>query len=137
MFEDMGVRDKEALDASDMIYRKWIKLALRKRTVVGWAVEFEKEVAGSGCLWLQPALPNPEGETKLLRPYLFSMFTEPEFRRKGVASSIVREAVEWCRRNGYPHVVLHGSKKGRGLYAKHGFTRTWEMRRQLKIGRVR
>jgi len=137
MFEDMGVHDIEALDAADSAYRKWIKLALMKRVVVGWIVEVGGEIAGSCCLWLQPALPNPEGETRLHRPYLFSMFTEPQFRRKGVASSIVRQAVEWCRKNGYPRLTLHASKKGRGLYAKYGFTRTWEMRRQIKIGRVK
>jgi GNAT superfamily N-acetyltransferase len=134
MFEDMGVLNLKALDASDIVYRKWIKLALSKMAVIGWIVEVRKQVAGSGCIWLQPVLPKPEGETGLVRPYLFSMYTEPQFRRMGIASRIVRQVAVWCRRNGYPRVILHTSKKGRSLYRKHGFARSWEMRRELKVG---
>ena len=132
MFEDMGVTDRRTLNASDTVYRKWIKQALSRKTVVGWVAEAEGQVAGSGLIWLQASLPTPGGETKLVRPYLFSMFTEPDFRRMGVASLIVREAIAWCKRNRYPRIILHASVKGRGLYRKHGFTRTWEMRRRLK-----
>jgi GNAT superfamily N-acetyltransferase len=134
MFEDMRVGNRRALDASDAVYRKWIKLALRRGTVVGWLAEVRGQVAASGCIWLQPALPNPERQTPLIRPYLFSMYTEPQFRRMGVASRIVREAIAWSQRNGYPCIILHASKKGRGLYRKHGFTRGWEMGRKLKVG---
>ena len=133
MFEDMGVTDFRALNASDSVYRKWIKEAFSKRVVVGWVAEVQGQVAGSGLIWLQSSLPNPEGETKLVRPYLFSMFTEPVFRRKGVASLIMREAIAWCKRNRYPRIILHASEKGRSLYRKHGFTRTWEMKRRIKI----
>jgi GNAT superfamily N-acetyltransferase len=134
MFEDMGERNRQALATSDVVFRKWVKIALRKKTIVGWIVEVKGRVAGSGCVWLQPALPSPQRETRLVRPYLFSMFTEPEFRRAGVASRIVSEAIMWCKDNGYQSMLLHASKKARGLYRKHGFTRTWEMKRPLKIG---
>ena len=134
MFEDMGERNRQALVTSDVVFRKWVKIALRKKTIVGWIVEVKGRVAGSGCVWLQPALPSPQRETRLVRPYLFSMFTEPEFRRAGVASRIVSEAIMWCKDNGYQSMLLHASKNARGLYRKHGFTRTWEMKRQLKIG---
>jgi GNAT superfamily N-acetyltransferase len=66
-----------------------------------------------------------------MEPYLFSMFTEPRFRRKGVASRILKEAIRWSRKNGYGRILLHASKKGRRLYGENGFTRTWEMRLEL------
>jgi GNAT superfamily N-acetyltransferase len=133
MFEDMREGNRRALDASDAIYRKWIKLAIRRGTVFGWIVVRGQAVA-SGCVWLQPDLPSPERQTILVRRYLFSMYTEPQFRRMGVASRIVREDIAWSQRNGYPHIALHASKKGRGLYREYGFTRGWEMSRKLRVG---
>ncbi len=61
-----------------------------------------------------------------------SMFTEPSFRGKGVASAIVKVAVEWARVNGYASVRLHASEMGQGVYERLGFERlVWLMR--LKI----
>ena len=73
----------------------------------------------------------------MVRPYLFSMYTEPEFRRRGVASLIVRESVEWCKKNGFPSMRLHASKKGRALYRKYGFARAWEMEQWFKVTNVK
>ncbi len=56
-----------------------------------------------------------------------SMFTEPWFRGKGVASRIVKESVAWCKENGFSWVVLHASRMGRRLYPGLGFRRSWEM----------
>jgi GNAT superfamily N-acetyltransferase len=137
MFEDMGAHNLSALYAFGLVYRKWIRHALRHLTVVGWIAEVDGQLAGSGCIWLQPSLPNPHGETKLVRPYLFSMYTEPEFRRRGVASLIVRESVEWCKKNGFPSMRLHASKKGRALYRKYGFARAWEMEQWFKVTNVK
>ena len=61
-----------------------------------------------------------------------SMFTEPSFRGKGVASGIVKAAVEWSRVNGYQLVMLHASEMGRGVYERLGFERLWQMRLKLE-----
>ncbi len=80
---------------------------------------------------MQPIQPHPKGR-KRRQPYLMSMFTEPSFRGRGVASAIVDAAVEWSRVNGYPFVLLHASEMGRGVYERLGFERLWEMRLKLK-----
>ena len=131
MWEDIGFKNKPALDYADSAYRRWVKSALRNKTLQGWIAETKQgDAAGGGCVWLQPMEPVPYHK-RLVQPYLLSMYTEPQFRRKGVASRIVAEAVNWCKKNGYPRLTLHASRKGRSLYRKHGFIRTWEMRRQL------
>jgi GNAT superfamily N-acetyltransferase len=61
-----------------------------------------------------------------------SMYTEPEFRRKGFATLIVKEAMSWARRNGYARMSLHASKAGRSVYDKLGWERSWEMRVDLE-----
>jgi len=40
--------------------------------------------------------------------------------------------LEWCRKNQFLQLRLHASEMGRKVYLKHGFERTWEMRRRIK-----
>ncbi len=87
-------------------------------------------------MWLQPIQPNPK-RTDMLQPYLLSMYTEPEFRRRGVASMVVSKAIEWCGKKGYGRLMLHASEMGRSVYKKFGFRRTWEMRLDLEQSSAR
>jgi GNAT superfamily N-acetyltransferase len=132
MWEDLGVRKKLVLDEADRVYAKWVKSGFRNGRLLGWIAETKEGVlAGSGCIWLRPAQPRPNLNVQI-QPYLLSIYTEPPFRRKGVASRVVKEAIKWCNKNGYSRLALHASRYGRGLYRKHGFTRSWEMRLELE-----
>jgi GNAT superfamily N-acetyltransferase len=132
MWKDLGIAEGSALDEADRAYRRWAKSRFRNGQLLGWIVETKSGVtAGSGCLWLQPTQPRPN-RRKQVQPYLLSMYTDQYQRRKGVASGILREAIGWCRSNGYSRLTLHASRNGRELYRKHGFNRSWEMKLNLE-----
>jgi GNAT superfamily N-acetyltransferase len=59
------------------------------------------------------------------------MYTDPGFRGKGLATSIVKSAEDWSRENGYYTITLHASKMGRKLYSELGWKRGWEMYKEL------
>jgi GNAT superfamily N-acetyltransferase len=144
MWRDLGVKEKRELDRADKVYERWARSRMKNETLHGWIAESGGRVLGGGCLWLQSVQPRPmsnvwpqplrgkAGPDLMLVPYLLSMYTEPGSRGLGVASGVVGMAVEWCRTNGYPQLRLHASKMGRKVYLKHGFERTWEMRRRIK-----
>lgn len=88
------------------------------------------KAAGSGGVWIRDEPPKP-GKKGTKLPYLISMYTEREYRRKGVASMVVEEAIRWSRENGFYRISLHSSAYGRGIYEKHGFSGTNEMRLNL------
>lgn len=131
MWESMGERDRLALDKGDRVYRQWARQRMKTKRFLGFIAEDEKgrEVA-SGCIWLRPMQPRPGYPFRPV-PYLLSMYTEPGYRRCGLGTQIVREAVQWCKDHGYPRLMLHASRQGRELYGKLGFSRTWEMRIKL------
>ncbi len=132
MWEDMGIRNKAALDEADQVYRRWARTRLKDGTLLGWVAETQNgTIAGGGCLWLQPIQPRP-GYNKGLQPYLLSMYTKPGFRGRGVASQVVRAAVYWTGRHGYPTLRLHASDMGRDVYRRLGFKRAWEMKLDLQ-----
>jgi GNAT superfamily N-acetyltransferase len=132
MWTDMGVTDQLRLQRADRAYKRWTRTRLRNHQLLGWLVENrDGKVAGGGCLWLQPIQPGPN-HTGMTQPYLLSMYTSPEFRRRGVASMVVGQAIEWCKRRGYSRLRLHASEMGRPVYRQFGFKRGWEMRLDLE-----
>ena len=131
MWFDMGYKNKAELDAADRVYRRWAKSRLKTGELVGFIVESADQIAGSGCLWLQPRLPVP-GFAGGFQPYLLSMYTEHAFRGKGVATKIVKESIRWAKAKGFLRMTLHASDMGRSIYEKLGFKQTWEMKLELK-----
>lgn len=130
----MGERDAQRLDAADRVYRRWARARLKTGTLVGWVAETpSRKIVAGGCLWLQPVQPRP-GFPGGGQPYLLSLSTDPAHRGRGLARRIVQEAVRWAKKNGYPRMTLHASREGRRIYARLGFSRTWEMRLDLRKG---
>ncbi|HEY6238854.1 MAG TPA: GNAT family N-acetyltransferase, partial [Thermoplasmata archaeon] len=109
MWSDIGGFDPGAIRREAVAYRRWISRRLGTRRFLGWiAATRDGEVVGSGCVWVVEALPRP-GEPQRWRPYILSMYTDPAFLGRGVASSIVRAAVAWARARGFSRITLHGS----------------------------
>ena len=90
----------------------------------------EEQIVGSCCIWIREQPPLPI--SKFLEvPYLMSLYTEREFRRKGVASLIIETAITWCRAHGYNRVNLDASEAGKSLYETFGFKPGYGMRLEL------
>ena len=131
MWKALGIRDKEQHVKGDRVYKRWARARLKNHELIAWVVKSsDGRVAGGGCVWLEPVQPRPH-RVSMVQPYLLSMYTEPGFRRRGVASMVVKEAIAWCRKNKYERLMLHASVMGRKVYHKLGFRRTWEMRLDL------
>ena len=131
MWKALGVRNNELHEKGDRVYKRWARARLKNHQLMAWVVKSaDGRMAGGGCVWLQPIQPRPR-RTSMVQPYLLSMYTEPDFRRRGVASMVVKEAIKWCRKKGYERLMLHASMMGRGVYRRLGFKRTWEMRLDL------
>jgi GNAT superfamily N-acetyltransferase len=128
MLEEMMKRPtKEELRVHDESYRLWAKEMMKRRLLHGYVVTTVRgKPAASGCVWLREVQPSP-GHPHGMVPYVLSMYTQPEFRRKGLASMIIEEAMKWGRKHGHYKIILHASLTGRKVYSKLGWKRTWEM----------
>ena len=129
VFESMGYKPPQ-LRELDHDYRSWARRRLLNGTLIGWIAENQSgSVVGGTVLWLRKgarALP-----TSGVQPYLTSMYTEPTYRQRGVASLLVREAIKWTRSHGYTSILIHSSDMARSFYPRFGFKRTWEMECEL------
>ncbi len=138
MWEEIGGRTARDLDRADGVYRRWARREMAGGKFLGLlAVDPIGRAAASGVLWIAPAHPRPGRFARLTTPTIMSMYTDPAFRRLGLASRIVTWMVAWARARGYARIYLNASTMGRPVYAKLGFVSGNEMRLDLQAPRGR
>ena len=131
MFTDMGHTDTSGLDAMDAAFAPYVQRALADGSYRGWlAVTSEgRVVAGGGLITHEwPATPR-NADTQ--HAYILNMYTEPEYRKRGITRCILNAILDCCRAEGLHSVSLHASEFGRPLYISVGFEPTNEMRLKL------
>jgi GNAT superfamily N-acetyltransferase len=131
MFTDMGDHDVAALDEMERAAQAIFTEALRTGTYRGWFVEDDGRVVAGGGVLLVSFQPSPR-EPRPTRPYIINVYTEPGYRRRGLARRLMEEMVAWCRAQGYSGVSLHAADAARSLYESMGFAPTNEMRLVLR-----
>lgn len=126
MFVDAGWPDDERMRAMSAAFRPWVTAKLQANQYFGWlALDRERVVAGIGMMAIDWP-PHPR-HLEPLRGYLLNVFTEPTYRRRGIARRLVVRAVEEAKERGLHLVTLHATPMGKPLYAELGFAGTNEM----------
>ena len=100
---------------------------------VGWlatpADQPELVVGGAG-LQLQRILPRPVDDVTIgegRQGTIVNVFTEPEWRRRGIAGLLMQEIINWSKTEKIDRLILHASDDGRPVYEKLGFKESNEM----------
>jgi GNAT superfamily N-acetyltransferase len=88
-----------------------------------WSV-WIAESAGiaAGTIWLQwiEKIPNPVAELEW-HGYITNLYVREQFRGRELGSSLLKAALEACRKRGVDAVILWPTPRSRSLYARHGF----------------
>ncbi|MGD0212181.1 MAG: GNAT family N-acetyltransferase [Terriglobales bacterium] len=128
MFRDMGEGTAEELDRMVEVAGPWLARALADDSYRHWlAVDGSGRVCGGGGVLLGPWPANPK-DPCMERAVILNVYTEPEFRKRGIARQIMLTILGWIKERGLRSVNLHASDEGRALYEKLGFSATNEMR---------
>jgi GNAT superfamily N-acetyltransferase len=138
MFQDMGYVPDQLFDSFRAKSEARLGEVLASHEYIGWLASHadapEKIIAGAG-LQLRQTLPQPvaasNGYIRIAdgrQAILLNVFTEPEWRRRGVAALLIEKAFAWAREQRLDTLVLHASDEARRLYERLGFVATNEMR---------
>jgi GNAT superfamily N-acetyltransferase len=114
----------------DAITRQYLATRMAQDKAAAWILLENQQPVACAAVSILPCVPAP-GRLDMEYPLLHSVFTLPEYRRKGYARRLVGQALEWCRQRGFSAVDLHASKAGEPLYRALGFQPTGEMRLHL------
>jgi GNAT superfamily N-acetyltransferase len=128
MFAEMGIGDPSTYPVYASEFESFASQAMAAGTFQAWLAETASgEIISGGAVMIVPWPANPK-DRKQQRVFLLNVFTEPEFRRRGIARSLVQTIADWCRGHGFGSVFLHASDAGRPLYHSMGFQPTSELR---------
>lgn len=125
LFAEMRIRQlreegaAETLDLMPALLRYYDK-HLTDGTFVSWLAVCEGTIIGaSGMSFVEkpPYYSNPTGKIGLLS----SMYTHPDYRRKGIARALLDRVVAEARKAGCGAVWITASEMGVLLYTSYGF----------------
>ena len=127
MFHEMGAGTVAELDQMVEIVSPWLAAALSDGSYRGWLAEHAGTVVAGGGFLVYPWPAGPK-DPHNRRVTIFNVYTEPEYRKRGLARQLMLLMMEWLKGDGFQSVVLHASDAGRPLYEALGFSSTNEMR---------
>lgn len=135
MHSEIRSRTKEEMRVHDAAYRVWATRKIKEKKLFPFLVVNRRgrPVAG-GTIWLREQHPRP-GATAMEVPTLLSVYTEPRYRGRGLATMLLMHTAGWARKRGYRKIVLRASEMGRPIYARFGYKATEEMELDLRAGR--
>ncbi|MBV8148933.1 MAG: GNAT family N-acetyltransferase [Candidatus Eremiobacteraeota bacterium] len=112
----------------DRKYPNWRSIflaAMQRKIVQGLQRYYVAEVGGEvvGVAGAQAG----EAFFGAVRGYVEGVYIVPPFRRKGVATLLMRACIEWLKSMGCDVVRLQATLEGRPLYESLGFVPTGEM----------
>ena len=118
------LRDEGATEEIDLVpaLQDYYRRHMADGTFVSWlAMDGDRIVGTSGMSFVEkpPYFGCPSGRIGLLS----SMFTEPEYRRKGIARELLSKVVEEARAYGCGTVQITASDMGVLLYTAFGFVK--------------
>jgi GNAT superfamily N-acetyltransferase len=138
MFRDMGLVPEPLFEDYQVRCEIRIREMLETGEYVGWLAspnEALDEIVGGAGVQLRRTLPHPvggpHGEITIAEgrhAIIINVYTEPEWRRRGVARLLMNEIIGWARHERLDRLVLHASDEGRALYEQLGFVLNNEMR---------
>lgn len=101
---------------------EYYKRALLDGSHTAYLVFDEQKIVGTGGVsyfQVMPTYHNPSG----LKAYIMNMYTNLEYRRRGIAIETLRLLVEDAKEKGISAISLEATDMGRPLYEKFGFVK--------------
>ena len=110
---DMSLVEKESYE--------YYKNTLETGEHIGYLVYDNETFIGAGGVSFYQVMPtyhNPTGK----KTYIMNMYTNPAYRRKGIAYQTLNLLVADAKNKGIDAISLEATEMGRPLYEKFGFT---------------
>ena len=110
--------------------REYYKRALADGSHTAYLVFDGEKLIGAGGISYYTVMPtccDPTGK----KAYVMNMYTDPEYRRQGIAYKTLELLVADSKARGVEHITLEATDMGRPLYEKFGFV---QMPSEMQFG---
>ena len=111
---------ESSLPAFSSSLHDYLASSLEDDTCAGWCVDVGDTLVACGLLTINTGPPTP-GNPSGRWGYLSRIYTAPAWRRQGIATALIHEALAHARACGLRRVMLTATPSTRGLYHSLGF----------------
>src|SRR6266478_1165486 len=128
MFQDMGYVPVKLFDCFRAKSEARLREALASGEYAGWLAiqpSSPQTIIGGAGVQLRRVLPHPIGDAggeiticDGRQGIILNVFTEPEWRRRGIGALLIKTIIEWSREQRLDGLVLHASDEGHALYQR-------------------
>jgi GNAT superfamily N-acetyltransferase len=134
MFFEMGRVSEAAVEPLARASAAYFETAIPGGAYVAWVavpVDDPTRIIAGGAVQRRRVLPRPDDRdpTRIIdeEAHIVNVYTDPAWRRRGIAVGLMRHILAWTRAEGLSRVGLHASAAGRPMYEQMGFKPTNEM----------
>ena len=125
MFEEIWIRlgfeiNTHQFDAMDKAHEEKLREEIVRGICKAWVIGIGNKIFSSGAISIDSMTPTPYDPSYKVA-YLHSVYTEPEYRKRGFAERITKEAMAYCKSQRIKRMILEASDAGRPIYEKLGF----------------
>ena len=131
MYEAMGVGDRKSRAEMATACSEVLPQAMADGSFRAWLAEADGRVVAGGGVFVTSWLSHPY-DLLCRKATVLNVYTDVEYRRRGIARKLMEAILAWCRSQGLADVFLHASPEGRLLYEQLGFQVGNEMRLKLR-----
>ena len=120
LFKELGeIKEKDNIE--ELIWEtKQYYLQHIKKDLYCWFIEIEEKIVAvaSMCTFCRiPYYENPVG----VEGYILNVYTSLNSRKKGLATKLVKEIIEFSKNNSIKRLWLNSSESGKNIYRSLGF----------------
>lgn len=115
-----GLPDSADMSLVETQTRDYFERSLPNGGHVAYLVYDRDSIIGAGGVSFYQVMPtycNPSGK----KAYLMNLYTDPVYRRRGIAWQTLDLLVKEARERGVDFITLETTKMGKPLYEKYGF----------------
>ena len=111
--------------------RHYLEWAMPSGEFLAWVAEANSKLVACSGLVLYSRMPGMHGLASR-EAYVMNMYTQPEYRRHGIASALLNHIVQFSRKAGARRIWLRATPMGKPVYEQFGFE-PMESAMQLKL----
>ncbi|MFM7425404.1 MAG: GNAT family N-acetyltransferase [Elainella sp.] len=133
LWRDNSVAEADILPDWQRQVQAFIATARRDLGFQAFVAEVDGQIVGSAsCQRFAGLYPLVLAPTQRDYGYIWGVYVEPAYRRRGLARQLTQMAADHLKTIGCTHALLHASPSGKPVYAQLGFLPTNEMRLDLR-----
>ena len=112
--------NRETDTSMDIVFEEYFNTSISNGSLVTWVADDNGNVVSCVCFCLCQLIPrfdNPSGRMA----YMTNVYTALDYRRRGIASTLINMAVDDLKTKGVVKIILNSSDMGKPMYESLGF----------------